>query len=247
MASDKLAFLFQVILYVGLGLPLVNLLLGLIGSFGHSSPEVDTDFSPDADVDVDTDLDFDTDLDLDTDVDVSFDAEVSGGEVHGDAIGAEAATGGSHGFFVRFNVYCMCLAMVVLGAMGIFAVERFTGMTQLAVIGLGVIFAITAYILLYRFLILPLKRNDAKALQNSHLRYKHAIVTFRIKKDSPGKIKTIDAVGATITYQAEIDADLSKLALIEEGEEVIITDLNLAEGLCFVIPAQHTILNGGNV
>lgn len=246
MTQERLSFVFQVMLYVGFGLPLLNVLFGLVGGLFNGFADIDTDVSADSDLDIDGELDVDTDFD--------FDAATDGlGEAPSQAVELEVAEGNvgspseSHGVFVRFNVYCICLSLVVMGSIGVFAVQSLTGVTQLLVIGLGGGLAVAAYVLLYRFVIYPLKKNDAKALQNKRLRFKHAIVTFRVKSDSPGKIKTIDAVGATITYRAELDKDITKVDKIDEGEEVVITDLNEAEGLCYVIPAQHSILHGGKI
>jgi len=238
MYFGSLAFVFEVMIYVGLGLPLVNLLLGLISGAVQSGLETEAEFdgSFEADMDVDVDLDVSADLEINSDIEWEMDLGDGPG-------GGEISSGGiSKGFFVRFNIYCLCLSLVVMGALGIFAVNNFDGMVQWVVLLSSAAFAILIYILFYRFVIYPLKINDAEALQAKNLKYRHAIVIFRILQDSPGKIQTKDAVGAVITYQARLDPDICKEARIDENEEVVITDIDKENTLCYVTLARHKIL-----
>lgn len=251
MFFGELAFVFEVMLYVGLGLPLVNLLLSLFGSLGGSGSGADADV--DADVDVDIELDGDVGWDADADLDLELDApdldlDFDAGDVELELDGAGAAASGATaahggGFPLRFNMYCLCFAFVVMGAMGIFALERFEGAMRAVMLAVGVVLALAAYVLLYRLVVRPLKQNDARALNAESLRYRHAIVTFRILSDSPGTIRTRDATGAVISYRAEMDADVCRLGRLEEGTEVIITDLDKEKRLCYVTLAQRKILN----
>lgn len=241
MFFGSLSFIFEVMLYVGLGLPLVNLLASVLsGIGGNAAPEADADLAPDAGLDAGAELDApDLDLDLDA-AEVDLDLELDGADL--DAGEVPAGAEGHGGFFLRFNLYCLCLAFVVMGAVGLFALETLTGAARVAVLIGGVLFALAAYLLLYRFVVWPLKRNDAHALRLNELRFRHARVTFRITKDSPGTIETRDAVGAVIGYRAQIDPEICTRERIEEGEEVMISDIDKEHQLCYVIPAERKIL-----
>ncbi len=222
------SFFFEVMVYVGLGLPLVNLLLGALGLSGHGGGDVSADLSADVAVDSSFDLDTGVDgLDLDS----------------GDA-GDMASDGASPGKGVplAFDVYCLCFAFVTCGAIGVFAMQKLSGFIQIATVAGGFALGVLGYVALYRFLIFPLKKNNAEALKAGNLRFRHAIVTFRITKDSPGTIETKDAVGAYISYRAELDPEICKEERIEEGEEVIITEIDKENGYCHVALAQRKTL-----
>lgn len=240
MFYGNLAFVFEVMVYVGLGLPLVNLLMGLISGGGSSGSDAGGDISGDLDMVFDADLDFATDVsadfDVSADLDITTGTDVGGGE----AGGGELSAGSIHkGFLVRFDIYCFCFSLVVMGAMGIFTVSNFDGITRIVVLAGGLCLAIVSYILVYRFIMLPLKKNNADALKAQSLRFRHAIVTFRITRDSPGKIQTQDGVGAVISFLAELDPDICMVDRIEELQEVVITDIDKERNLCYVTPAQH--------
>lgn len=232
MFYGSLAFVFEVMVYIGLGLPLVNLLLGLI-SGGH---DMDTDM--DVDIDIDADLSGDISVDGDFSVDADSLSDFSGDV---DVSGPDIAGGILKGFLLFFNMYCFCLALVIQGAVGIFALTNFKGITCTIVVLAGTAFAITAYALLYRLVVLPLKRNKSEALKVQSLLYSHAKVTFRILRDSPGKIQTQDGMGAVISFRAELDPDICKVDRIDEAEEVIITDIDKAQDLCYVTKMQDNI------
>jgi hypothetical protein len=235
MLFDRLAFIFEVMVYVGLGLPLVNLLFGFFSNLGHSSADLDGDVSGNADF-----LHPPNHPEAPSDIPI---ADVQIGAVHMSDLpvsnphlsGAEAVNLDPHnGFSVRFNTYCLCLALVVQGTVGIFATTNLDGMTRILVLGGGFCFAVTAYILFYRIVIHTLKKNNAEALRTQNLTFRRAYVSFRILPDSPGKIQTFDQVGAIISFLAELDPDICKVERIDEGEEVIITSFVKEQNLCYV-------------
>lgn len=241
MFFGSLAFVFEVMLYLGLGLPLVNLLISLIGGIGGSSTQAD------ADIDVDMDMDMDISVDGGIDGGAEFDIDAPELDIDVDSVDLDAGGGAfvpsaAQGFVLRFNLYCLCLAFVVMGAMGIFALQALSGALQLAVLIGGAALAIGAYILLYRFVVWPMKKNPSHALAADGLCFRHARVSFRIEIDSPGTIQTKDAVGATISYRAQIDESICRVSRIEEGEEIVITEVDSTQGLCYVIPAQRKTL-----
>ncbi len=241
MLFGRLAFVFEVMIYVGLGLPLVNLLASVISGLGDSGPEldVDTDLSVDGGLDG---VDFDA-----PDLDADFDLDAGGPPIEADGVDLDVAHApeappGGGGFPLRFNLYSLCLAFVVMGAFGIFSLETLTGAARTAMLIAGAALAVAAYALLYRFVVWPMKRNKADALAQNDLQFRHARVTFRITRDSPGLIETRDAVGAVISYRAQMDTDICRRERIEEGEEVIVSDIDRAQNLCSVVPAKNKLL-----
>lgn len=232
MFWGSMSFAFEVMIYVGIGLPLVNLILAQFGSGADGAAELDTDLS--ADVSADFAADFSADLELGAD----FSADVAT-ELDLDA-GAGADLGGTDGGMpLRFNIYCLCLSLVTMGAMGVFAMETMEGLQRILTLAGGLVLSILAYVLLYRFLILPLKRNDAAPLRAKDLQFRRAKVSFRILPESPGKIETRDATGAAISYEARMDPDICRAARIDEGEEVLITEVFAREGFCHVTLPQR--------
>ena len=213
MFFGSLAFVFEVMLYVGLGLPLINLLVSAVGGGGEATGEFE----------------------------VSGEAAAELGEVNFEAGDAAPESGGEG--FLAFDVYCLCLALVVTGACGMFSVSNFAAAALLLAIICSTLAGIGAYGLLYRLVIRPLKRNDAEALKQRSLSFRHARVSFRVEHDSPGQIQTTDAGGAVISYRAQLDPQICTLSRIEEGEEVIITEIREADGLCYVTLAQRKILS----
>lgn len=223
MFYGSLTFLFEVMIYVGLGLPLINLLLGMLGGGADGAAEVEADLPAYVELELDA-----------PEADLAFAEGEAGGT------GEPVVAGKSVPF--RFNSYCLCLAFVVMGAIGIFAMETKEGITRSVTLLLGLALALLAYWLLYRYVIWPLKHNEASALTTKQLQYRHARVTFRILGDSPGKIETRDAVGAVISYRAELDKQICKVERINEEEEVIITEIFPEQGLCYVTLAQRKVL-----
>lgn len=251
MFFGSLSFIFEVMLYVGLGLPLVSFLLSFIGHIGgEASPELEADFDADASFDTDIDVDLDVDVDLDLDIDAGFDGnidldtdlpvEFDAPDIHLET--TEIPTSVQQNFPLRFNIYCLCLSFVVMGAMGIFALETLLGAAQIAALIGGGVLAVAAYVLLYRLVVRRLKRNNASALNVNSLRFRHALVIFRITQTSPGKIETTDATGARITYPAMLDPAICKAEKIEEGEEIVITHIDKAQNTCYVTLAQKKML-----
>ena len=224
MFFGSLAFIFEVMIYIGLGLPLVNLLMSVVGggADGAGEAELGGEVSPDLGGDL---------------------GEVNLGDLDLDFDGGEPAADSSGEVFLGFDMYCLCLALVVTGACGIFSVSNFGVGTLLIAIACSILGGAFAYGLLYRLVIRPLKQNDAAALSKKTLRFRHARVTFRIEEDSPGQIQTWDAGGAVISYRAQLDPAVCKLSRIETGEEVIITEIKKEESLCYVTLAQRKVLS----
>lgn len=135
MFFGSLAFIFEVMVYVGLGLPLVHLIVSAIGAAGDSSADMDADFS--ADGGLDAGPDFDT-PDLEA-PEIDFEAEAPDIDM-----GGAPTASPSGGFSLRFNLYCLCLSFVVMGATGIYALEALSGTAQAVMLIAGAALAVAA-------------------------------------------------------------------------------------------------------
>lgn len=219
-----LSFVLETMIYIGIGLPIVNLLLGFISSGGgDGGGDVDVDAGPDLDMDADIDLDADAVFELDVG-DASADPDISSHSGGKNAIG--------------FNLYCLCLAFVILGAVGSYGIRVAQSAVSLGLfLFSALLMAVAAYCAVYYCIIRVLKNNDAPALKMDNLRGQTATVVFRITSDSPGQIQAHDAVGALITYRAEL-APETTVQRVEEGQLVTITEVDKKNQVCIVCPRQ---------
>jgi len=206
-----LNYIFNISILIGFVIPLLNLLTGWFGGFF------------DVGVDMDFDLDVDVDLGIDVSADVSTDAGVD------TSVGTSA--------LIPFNVMCLCMFLVVFGAFG-HMFKRFMTVPLFTVLLLAgcLVLACLAYWGLYKLLIKRLKHSDASALSLSDLRGKSAEVTLRIMADTVGTISLRDSIGAPISFRAKMDTDLKDQMpeVIQKGESVIITDVDMDNKLCYV-------------
>lgn len=161
----------------------------------------------------------------DADVDVDVDVDVAEGS-------ADSGSG-----FVSFNLKCLCLFLVVFGAMGHMMRPLMTNLL-FTVILLSICFCVAGFVYwaLYKFLVKRLKENDASALSYQKLPGKRAEVTLSLSGDSMGTISLKDSTGVVISFRAKIDPFLKDKMppVIQKGEKVIITEVNAEHKLCYV-------------
>ncbi len=123
---------------------------------------------------------------------------------------------------VPFNFNCLLFALVVVGAVGRLCnhyIPPLFGVLIAAVIGAGAYFAI------YKLLIAPLKRHNAKAMQAGDALFRHVKVITKIPVGGTGEVQLEDASGSKITYLARyVYADFENRAPIETGAEVKVLD-----------------------
>jgi len=216
-----LIYIFNLSIIIGIVIPLLNVLTGWFGSFFGASVDADFDVAPDID------LDFGVDASVDLSTDVSMDIGSDAG----------AATNVGSSAVIPFNFMCLCLFLVVFGAVGHMIRHLMTNtlLMVLLLVGCAVVAAL-AYMSMYRLLILRLKRSDSGALSYRALRGKSAEVTLTLKADSIGTISLRDSTGAAISFRAKIDADLKDQLPkeIPKGEKVIITEVDSVNKLCYV-------------
>jgi len=168
------------------------------------------------------------------DVGVDVDVDVPSADA-GAASGAGTNVGNSA--VIPFNVMCLCLFLVVFGALGHIA-KLFMASPLLTVLLLAacVLLAALAYWGLYVLLIKRLKNSDSTVMSLDDYLGKRAEVTLRITQDSNGTISVKDNTGAPISFRAMMDPELKDQMpdTIAQGESVIITELDNENKLCYV-------------
>ena len=235
--SDTLNYIFNICIIIGFVIPLLNLLTGWFGSFFSTGIDIDLDASADFNLDVSTDISIDvsTDISLDASADFNVDAGMD----------TDVGSGG----VVPFNIMCLCLFLVVFGALG-HMVKRFMIAPLFVALLLFACFTLAAlsYWALYTLVIKRLRQNDASALAYPDLKGKAATVTLRIASDSIGTISLLDSTGARITFRARMDPDLKDQMndAIAQGESVIITDIDRENKLCYVSVPFRNFPNKGS-
>ncbi|MCL2121670.1 MAG: hypothetical protein FWH28_05405 [Clostridiales bacterium] len=272
MNQATFLYIFNLSILIGFVIPLLNLLSGWIsGLFGggadvdagmdtgfDSSADIGLDAGLDAAVDINSDisidldpgLDFDLDLDPGLDMDFGPDAGLDA-DMH---TGAEAAAAGgtagkaaaSHANGpIPFNLMCLCLFLVVFGALGRMLL-RFMTFFLISAFLLFICLAIAAffYWALYTFLIKRLKENDASALSYRELRGMGGELTLGITGDAIGVISLKDKTGVVISFRAKIDPHLKNLMpeTIPKGEPVVVTEVDMENKICYVSVYQHKLM-----
>jgi len=222
-AVDTLNYVFNICILIGFVIPLVNILTGWFGSFLSAGIDLGVDASTDISMDVSADinLDLSTDVSMDASVDIDMDTETN--------VGSNA--------IIPFNIMCLCLFLVVFGALGHIA-KRFMSAPLFVVLLIVGCFgiAVLSYVALYVLVIKRLKQNDASAISYNDLRGKNAEVTLIIRADSIGTVSLRDSTGAPISFRAKMDPDLKDQIgeAIPKGETVVITDVDTENKFCFV-------------
>lgn len=139
---------------------------------------------------------------------------------------------------IPFNVMCFSFALIVFSSFGLFFI-RFTSSTIILILILGeaLIASIAAYVLVYKFVVRKLKSNIPLALKPRDLIGMTGIVTLKITTDNVGVISLKDSTGATITYRATLSpyAGIEGEYVIDQGQEVIISDFDREKKICYVI------------
>ena len=169
---------------------------------------------------------FDIGGDVDVDVPTTDSGAVSGTSTN---VGTSA--------IIPFNVMCLCLFLIVFGALGHIAKLFMTSLllTILLIIAC-VCLAALAYWGLYVLLIKRLKNSDSVVMSLNDYLGNSAEVTLRITQDSMGTISVKDNTGAPISFRAKMDPELkSQLPdIIAQGESVVITEVDNENNLCYV-------------
>jgi membrane protein implicated in regulation of membrane protease activity len=201
--SSTFHFIFNVCIGVGLLIPLLDVLLGFLGSV------------------------FDFDLEI-------------GGHHFGDVFDL-SGDGAQMDSPLPFNMMCLCFGLVVFGAIGKLVAQLMTNVLSAVLLLFGLLLlSAGAYILLYRFVVKPLKKSNPAAIRSWDLLGTRGKLTLRITDSSKGTVSLKDSTGAMISYRAAAKADVLKTwdGVIPQGTEVLVVDVDEPRKTAYVKPLQ---------
>lgn len=146
-----------------------------------------------------------------------------------DALSADLELGDGEGV-IPFNFNALLFSLVVVGAVGRLCNHYLPP-------PLGLVIALAAgvggYALIYRFLILPLKKSNPRAMKADDTLFREVTVVTRIPEGGTGEVELLDASGSKITYLARYQyADFEQRRPIEPGDVVKV--LNAEDGMLTV-------------
>lgn len=121
-----------------------------------------------------------------------------------------------------FNFNCLLFSLVVIGSIGELCTHYINPWLGLAI---SIACGAAAYALIYKFLILPLKRNNPKAMKAEDTLFQQVQVITKIPVDGTGEVLLQDASGSKISYLAKyVYADFEQRKPIETGTMVKVVD-----------------------
>ena len=139
-----------------------------------------------------------------------------------DALTADIDLGGDGEGVVPFNLNALLFALVVVGAIGSLCNHYLSPLFGLIIAPAA---GIAAYAVIYKFLILPLKKNDPRAMKADDALFQQVKVVTRIPVGGTGEVQLLDSSGSKITYLAKYRyADFEQRKPIEVGETVKVID-----------------------
>lgn len=140
---------------------------------------------------------------------------------------------------IPLNLMCLCFSLVVFGALG----RLITGLminlyVLIGLLLLLLIVSFASYIVIYKYIVKPLKRNNPKALMQWDLFGMKGKLTLRITKSSEGTVSLKDSTGAMISYKAAAQEDTLNAwdGMIPQGAEVMVVDIDTQSNTVFVKP-----------
>jgi hypothetical protein len=140
---------------------------------------------------------------------------------------------------IPINIMCLCFSFVVFGAFGRLLASFIHGIIASVGILLGLILlSYGSYLLVYKYVVKPLQKNNANALTQWDLFGTKGKLTLRIAKDSPGTVSLKDSTGALISYVALAKDDVLSAwdGIIPQGADVIVIDVGDSENAVYVNP-----------
>lgn len=161
--------------------------------------------------------------------------------VFGSMIDVDFDVDTNHDFdgLVPFNLMCTCFALIVFGSLGrLFAPYMMNTLFTVVIIVLLALVSFVAYLLLYKYVIVKLKRNNPLAITSHEIVGAVGKLTLRVTKDSDGVVSVLDSTGAAISYRARV-CDFYKIndsGRIDQGTEVVITGFNKDANIYYVHP-----------
>ena len=161
--------------------------------------------------------------------------------VFGSIIGMDFDLDTDHDFagLVPFNLMCTCFALIVFGSLGRLCAPYMTNMLfTVVIIVLLALVSLVAYLVLYKYVIVKLKRNNPLAITRYEIVGSVGKLTLRVTKDSDGVVSVLDSTGAAISYRARVSEfyKFDDTGRIDQGTEVVITDVDNVENIYYVQP-----------
>lgn len=148
-------------------------------------------------------------------------------------------TGHDFDGFVPFNLMCTCFALIVFGSLGRLCVPYMTNtLFKAIIIALLALVSFVAYLLLYKYVIVKLKRNSPLAITSYEIVGLVGKLTLRVTQDSDGVVSVLDSTGAAISYRARA-CDFYKFddsGRIDQGTEVVVTGFDKDANIYYVHP-----------
>lgn len=140
---------------------------------------------------------------------------------------------------VPFNLMSTCFALIVFGALGrLFTPYMMDTLLTIVIIALLALVSFVAYMVLYKFVIVKLKRNSPVAITSYDIVGAVGKLTLRVTKDSDGVVSVLDSTGAAISYRARVCDfyELDDSGRIDQGTEVVITGVDMDANIYYVHP-----------
>lgn len=140
---------------------------------------------------------------------------------------------------IPINIMCICFSLAVFGALGRLFLPLMTGVfIPILILAALLALSICAYILIYKYIVKPLQKNDPRALGHWDLFGTKGRLTLRITVGSPGTVSLKDSTGAIISYRATARQDILDAwdGVIPQGAEVIVVDLDDSAKMAYIKP-----------
>lgn len=103
--------------------------------------------------------------------------------------------------FIGFNFNCLMFASALLGGVGKICADY--EIPEYASLLIAIVSGFVGYTLLYRLLVLPLKRNNSEVKKQIQAIGEVAIVRVKIPINGTGEVSLEDTTGCVITYLAQ--------------------------------------------
>ena len=140
---------------------------------------------------------------------------------------------------VPFNLMSLCFALIVFGVIGREYATYMTDMlSAVLLIALSVTISFVAYVMIYKHVIVKLKRNNPSAITSAEIVGSIGKLTLRVTHDSDGVVSVPDSTGAAISYRARVSEfyKLDETGRIDQGVEVVITEVDNDARIYYVQP-----------
>lgn len=137
------------------------------------------------------------------------------------------------------NIMCLCFSLVVFGAIGRLLSHFMSNvLTTIGCMTILVVISYASYKLLYKYVVMPLKKSNPKAIKEWDLFALKGKLTLRIAINSPGVVSLKDSTGAMISYRAYAKQEVLENweGEIPAGTEVLVVDIDIDLKMAYIKP-----------